>query len=114
MRILSSLVLAALAVAVFAACNSADHASKLPSISNSNSATKAKPAEAPHADAARRINVTEAQNLIAKNQAVFIDVRNQAAYDQGHIRGAKLIPFGEVANRVGELPRDKTIITYCS
>ena len=113
MRFLSSIVLGALAVVAFAACNSADHASRLPSTSKPDIANKAKP-DAPHADTARRINVSEAQNLIATNQAVVIDVRNQAAYDQGHIRGAKLIPFGEVANRAGELPRDKTIITYCS
>ena len=113
MRFLNFLVLAAVAVVAFAACNSADHASKLPSISP-DSANKTKPAAATHTDVARRINVTEAQSLIAKNQAVVIDVRNQAAFDQGHIRGAKLIPFGEVANRVNELPRDKTIITYCS
>ena len=36
------------------------------------------------------------------------------AYDAGHIPGAKLIPVGEVLNHVGEMPRDKTIITYCS
>ena len=112
MRLLTSLIVATLAIA-FAACNSADHASKLPSVSP-DIANKTKPAAATQPDAARRINVTEAQKLLAKNQAVFIDVRNQAAFDQGHIRGAKLIPFGEVANRVNELPRDKTIITYCS
>jgi predicted sulfurtransferase len=113
MRFLNFLVLAAVAVVAFVACNSADNASKLPSVSP-DIANKTKPAAPPHTDAARRINVTEAQSLIAKNQAVVVDVRNQAAFDQGHIRGAKLIPFGEVANRVNELPRDKTIITYCS
>ena len=40
--------------------------------------------------------------------------QNQAAYDQGHIPGAKLIPVGEVANRIAEFPRDKKIVTYCS
>ena len=114
MRFVSSIVLAALAVVAFAGCNSADHASKLPSSSNPTTATQTKPIEASHPDAARRVTVSEAQSLLAKNQAVFIDVRNQAAFDQGHIRGAKLIPFGEVATRTGELPRDKTIITYCS
>jgi len=35
-------------------------------------------------------------------------------YDTGHIPGSKLIPSPEITNRVGELPRDKMIVTYCS
>jgi len=48
------------------------------------------------------------------NEAVVIDVRNQAAYDLGHIPGSKLIPSGEILNHISELPRDKMIVTYCS
>ena len=32
----------------------------------------------------------------------------------GHIPGSRLIPAGEISNHVNELPRDKTIVTYCS
>ena len=117
MRIFSSvaiLVLAIVAVGLFGACNSAERsASKVAPTSNPAGANKTNPAPNP-ADTARRINVQQAQDLIARGQAVVVDVRNQAAFDQGHIHGAKLIPFAEVADRSGELPRDKTIITYCS
>jgi 3-mercaptopyruvate sulfurtransferase SseA len=117
MRILNSvaiLILALVALVVFGACNSTERtASKVAPNSNATVANKVNPAQKPP-DTARRINVTEAQDLIASGHAVVIDVRNQAAFDQGHIRGAKLIPFAEVADRSGELPRDKTIITYCS
>jgi rhodanese-related sulfurtransferase len=41
-------------------------------------------------------------------------VRNEASYNAGHVRGAKLIPVGEIANHLNELPKDKLIITYCS
>lgn len=117
MRIFSSLailVLAIAAVVLFGACNSTERtASKVAPASNSGAPSKTNPAPNP-ADTARRLNVKEAQDLIASGRAVVVDVRNQAAFDQGHIRGAKLIPFAEVADRSGELPRDKTIITYCS
>lgn len=116
MRIYASLAILAIAIGalvLFAGCNSTERVSNL-STSNSPVASKTAPGATPHVDNARRINVQEAQSLIAKGQAVVIDVRNQAAYDQGHIRGAKLIPLNEVAERVRELPRDKTIITYCS
>jgi 3-mercaptopyruvate sulfurtransferase SseA len=116
MRIFSSLAILALAIGtlvLFGACNSTDRtASKVAPTSNPAGANKTNPAPNP-ADTARRVNVKEAQALIASG-AVVVDVRNQAAFDQGHIRGAKLIPFAEVADRSGELPRDKTIITYCS
>src|SRR5215471_1809768 len=31
----------------------------------------------------------------------------------GHIRGATLLPLGQVAQRAGELPRDKPVVTVC-
>lgn len=113
MRLIGSLLLGALALVAFVACNSTDKGSRV-ATSNPITTNKLKPAETTHPDAARRINVQEAQKLIVGGQAVVFDVRNQAAFDQGHIRGAKLIPFSEVADRSGEFPRDKTIITYCS
>ena len=118
MRILSSLallVVAVVAVFAFSACNSTDRtASKVAPGASPLVANKTNPPAPAPPDNARRINVQQAQDLAASGQAFFVDVRNQAAYDQGHIRGAKLIPLGEVADRTGELPRDKTIITYCS
>jgi rhodanese-related sulfurtransferase len=47
-------------------------------------------------------------------KVVVIDVRNQDAYNQGHIPGSRLIPASEILNHIGDLPRDKTIVTYCS
>ena len=116
MRINSSLaflVVAVIAVLAFGACNSTDRKGKVASGANP-SANKTNPVAPTPPDSARRVNVQQAQELAARGQAFFVDVRNQAAFDQGHIRGAKLIPVGEVADRSGELPRDKTIITYCS
>ena len=113
MRLIGSVLLGTLALVAFVACNSTDQASKV-ATSNPTATNKLKPAETTHPDAARRITVQEAQKLIASGQAVVFDVRNQAAFDQAHIHGAKLIPFTEVADRSGEFPRDKTIITYCS
>ena len=59
-------------------------------------------------------SVSELEALLKNNEAVVIDVRSQAAYDQGHIPGSKLIPSGEILNHISELPRDKMIVTYCS
>ncbi|HEV7745907.1 MAG TPA: rhodanese-like domain-containing protein [Pyrinomonadaceae bacterium] len=66
------------------------------------------------ADGVRRVTVTELKELLAKNEAVVLDVRNQASYDVGHIRGSRLIPEAEVVSHIDELPRNKLIVTYCS
>jgi 3-mercaptopyruvate sulfurtransferase SseA len=95
--------------AVFlAACNAIDTkvASRAP-----------KPGSSPQAsypDGAPRITIEELENLQKSGQAFVVDVRNQASYDLGHIPGSKLIPSGEILNHINELPRDKTIVTYCS
>ena len=65
-------------------------------------------------DGARRITPDEVRELLKKNQAVLIDVRGESAYKAGHIKGALWIPANEIGDRAKDLPRDKTIVTYCS
>ena len=53
-------------------------------------------------------------NALKDNAGVFlIDVREPDEYAPGHIPGITLIPMGEVAGRLAELPRDKEIIVTC-
>lgn len=115
MRIFSSLAILVVAFVAFAACNSTERtASRVAPSASPAVANKANPVAPNAPDGSRRINVQQAQELVARGQAYFVDVRNQPAFDLGHIPGAKLIPVAEVGDRIGELPRDKTIITYCS
>ena len=65
-------------------------------------------------DGARRITPADLRQLLKKGDAVVIDVRGEDAYKAGHVRGAKNIPFAQIADRVAELPPDKLIATYCS
>lgn len=66
------------------------------------------------ADDAPRIKPEEVRELLKKNKAVLVDVRGAAAFKDGHIKGARNIPYSEIVDRAGELPRDKMIVTYCS
>ena len=51
---------------------------------------------------------------IRQNPGVYLlDVRDPDEYAAGHIPGITLIPMGEVASRLTELPRDKEIIVTC-
>jgi len=45
--------------------------------------------------------------------AFIVDVREQSEWEQGHIEGAALIPLGQLLQRSGELPTDRTIVVVC-
>jgi len=112
MRLLISITaVVLLAVILLVACNSNEQTP----VKTSNPLTPNAPAQQPPpGDNARRITAAEAKDAVASNNAVIIDVRGASAYNDGHIKGAKLIPYNEILAHVDELPRNKTIITYCS
>jgi 3-mercaptopyruvate sulfurtransferase SseA len=104
--LISFLAVALLALVVLTACNSAEWR---------NAKTAAPPASVPTpADGVRRVTIAELKEMLANNQAFVIDVRNQASYDAGHIKGSRLIPEAEVKNHSDEFPKDQFIVTYCS
>ncbi len=96
---------------LLAACNSAEKP-----IAAGPTASTSPVAQVPtvHADGVRRVTTVELRDLLAKNEAFVVDVRNDASFKQGHIPGAKLIPVADVLQRAGELPKNKLIVTYCS
>ena len=67
-----------------------------------------------HADGVRRVTVAELQAMLKDGSAALYDTRPQAAYDAEHIPGALSMPNDQVANRAGELPKDKTLVFYCT
>lgn len=61
-----------------------------------------------------RVSVGEAHGAANAGQAVIVDVRDRESYDQAHITGAISIPENELPARIGELPKDRQILTYCT
>lgn len=47
------------------------------------------------------------------NGPVILDVRNDSEYASEHIPGSLHIPYGDLAGRLDELPRDRPIATIC-
>jgi rhodanese-related sulfurtransferase/rubrerythrin len=43
----------------------------------------------------------------------LLDVRQDWEYEEFHLPGAHLTPLPELADRLGEIPRDLPILTYC-
>jgi len=106
-----SLLLFLLTAVVAAACNSAE-SRKQPLVAAPQQSQGQ--IDTAYADGIPRITIKEFEELLNKNEVFVVDTRNQAAFDQGHIKGAKLIPMGEVVARIKEFPHDKKIVTYCS
>lgn len=64
----------------------------------------------------REIGSPESRSLEAvpgRDDLMFLDVRPADEFATGHLENALSIPIGELRQRLGELPRHKTIIAYC-
>ena len=103
-RVLAILVLGA--AALLAACSPAAPASsspRAPAASAPAGSLQALPAE---------VSVAEALTL-REAGAYVLDVREPSEWAAGHIAGATLIPLGELASRVSEVPRDRQVVVVC-
>jgi adenylyltransferase/sulfurtransferase len=62
----------------------------------------------------RQIAIPEAMRMVGDGQAVFIDVREQAEYDDAHIEGAVLVPVSVFdVDKVVDAAGDKEVIFLC-
>lgn len=61
------------------------------------------------------VDTLNAMNLINRQNAVVLDVREQGEYDAGHIINSRLIPTGQLKDRIGELEkyRERPIVVVC-
>jgi glyoxylase-like metal-dependent hydrolase (beta-lactamase superfamily II)/rhodanese-related sulfurtransferase len=65
----------------------------------------------------RRIELIDPDELASRvagpEPPLVLDVRNAAEYSGEHIPGSLHIPYGEIADRCDELPRDRPIAAIC-
>jgi rhodanese-related sulfurtransferase len=59
------------------------------------------------------MRVDELRRRMEVENIVVVDVRPRIEYQAGHIPGARSIPIDELAQRLGELPRDQAVVAYC-
>lgn len=55
----------------------------------------------------------ELARRVRRGEVVLLDVRPVEEYEAGHIPGARSIPLGELARRLGEIARDREVVAYC-
>ncbi len=59
------------------------------------------------------ITVDELDDLMAGGLVHVVDVREDHEFRAGHVHDAIHVPLGELARRVGSLPRDRRIAVIC-
>jgi rhodanese-related sulfurtransferase len=53
------------------------------------------------------------KNEPGAHDIVLIDTRPRDAFNKAHIPGAVSVPLEELKDLASQLPRDKTLVTYC-
>jgi rhodanese-related sulfurtransferase len=63
----------------------------------------------------KQVNTTQAVQILNRDDAVVVDVREDAEVRAGKIKGAKHIPLAQLKNRLVELEQAKTkpVLVYC-
>lgn len=61
------------------------------------------------------IDTSDATRLFNRDQAVFVDIRNENAFQKSHLPGAINIPIEHIDKRKDKLKRfsEQTIVAYC-
>jgi rhodanese-related sulfurtransferase len=64
-----------------------------------------------------RITIDELKHSLDNKEQVFIiDTRSPAAWESSNVKisGAVRIHYSELEQHISEIPRDRTIVTYCT
>ncbi len=64
-----------------------------------------------------RVTVDEVKERMDRGeQFAFVDARNPQAWSKSDVKlpGAIRVPADEVEGHLGEIPRDRAVITYCT
>jgi len=63
-------------------------------------------------EAGREVSREEARKLIEEG-AQLVDVRADHEWNVGHIEGATHLPLAELAERAGEIEKNRPVVLYC-
>lgn len=59
------------------------------------------------------VNPSEATQLINREDALVVDVREPGEYGAGHILGARNVPLSRIGEALVAKKKDKPVIVYC-
>lgn len=59
------------------------------------------------------VDSARARELVSQG-ATLVDVRSPGEFEGGHIEGAVNVPVGELASKLGQIPKDRAVVVYCA
>ena len=64
----------------------------------------------------QKIRLDEAKRLFDRKEAAFVDARSIASWGDSDVAipGSIRVPPDDVDEHLDEVPRDRTIVTYCT
>lgn len=62
---------------------------------------------------AQSFKTVNVQDLAQLADAYVLDVREPWEFSQGHIKGAHLLPLGELSARLQDVPQDRPVYVVC-
>jgi len=65
-------------------------------------------------DDAPRISLADAKKMYDDGNAFFVDARAEDSYKAEHIKGAVNITADTLKDKLKDLPKNKTIVAYCT
>lgn len=60
----------------------------------------------------KQVSASKVREL-KESGACIIDVREEAEYEQSHIKGAKNVPLSQLRKRLDEIPKDEPVYLHC-
>jgi rhodanese-related sulfurtransferase len=60
-----------------------------------------------------RVDGSAVSKLVQERNALLLDVRTPDEFGGGSKPGARNVPVQELAQRLGELPKDRPIVVFC-
>jgi hydroxyacylglutathione hydrolase len=61
----------------------------------------------------QQLDARTAGRLVSEG-APLVDVRERSEFAQSHVPGARHIPYEQLEERIGEVPRGRTLVVYCA
>jgi thiosulfate sulfurtransferase len=61
----------------------------------------------------KHLSIVEAAQIIKETDTIIVDIRDTHAFEQGHIKHAKLINDTNIEVFIAETDKNKPLICYC-
>lgn len=61
-----------------------------------------------------RISIEDLRAKLNRGEVTVVDVRDNAAYQRGHIPGSLNIPMASTQSMIDLIPKGKPVVTYCT